>query len=407
MRLDADGLTTETQEQIRELHAAAFKAIFGVNMKTNVDSQMGQLLTKLAETDALVQQAALALYRSIDPNGAPGRALDARLALTGSVRKGATRSSVAGLLSASQACVVPDGSLIRKTADGSLWELTSGDITFPAGDLSDQEGTFTALDSAPIVANAGTDWEVVTVIVGWDAFANPADDATVGRDREQDGPARRTRLLELYSQGQGPLAAITGAVSRVDGVVGVRTYHNPDTAPVDSDGIPFKAFNVVLETTPATPTVETRQAIADVIWSAMTAGGEAFGTDYAETVVDSEGTDQPIGFDLVSEQTILIEIDLVTSTAEASTTPNITDIVTAEVLATAVAEHGVPGRDVLALDYSGIVYAMLEAGTITGVDGVVVRLAIDPDAPAGVTKLDVGIREKADFDSTGVTVIEV
>ena len=406
MRLDEDGLTTETQAEIREDLVARLEAQFGVNVKTKAASQLGQIINILTELDALTQQRGLAVYRSFDPNGATYRALDARLALTGSVRKGAKRSSVEGKLTFSDPHDdAPNGMLIKNTADASLWELTSG--TIPGNGAEVVDATFTAVDTGPKEVNAGTTWEVVTVVAGLISFTNPTDDADIGRLREACGTARKRRLTELYAQGQGPLATIQGAVSKVEGVVSVRVYHNPSTDPVDSDGIPWKAFNVVVETTPSTPTTATRDAIFEAIWGAMGAGGEAYGTDYTGTVVDSEGVDQPVAFDVVDSVDIVLEIDLVTSTAEATVTPNITDVVAAKVLEVALADHKVPGRDVLALDYQGVVYDMLEAGEVSGVDGVTVRMAIDPASPAAVTKLAISIREKADFDSSHITVAEV
>ncbi len=50
---------------------------------------------------------------------------------------------------------------------------------------------------------------------------------------------------------------------------------------------------------------------------------------------------------------------------------------------------------------------MLAAGTIAGVDGVVVKLGFDPPGtPTPVTKLNVGIRERASFDAARITVTE-
>ncbi len=405
MRLDDDGLTTETQAQIRQNLIDRLEAQFGVGVKTSAKSQLGQIINILSECDALTQQQAAAVYRSFDPNGAQNRALDARLALTGSVRDGAQRSSVAGLVASTLGCTVTNGAVIKNTTDDTLWELTNGPLTIAPGGT--KAAIFTALEAGPKEANAGTTWTMVTIIANWDNFTNPTDDATIGRLREPDGTARKRRLTELHAQGQGPLATIQGAVSKVTGVVSVRAYHNPATSPTDSDGIPFKAFNVVAETTPSTPTTTIKEAIFEAIWTAMTAGGEAYGTDYTGTVTDSEGVDQPVAFDVVTNKDIKLEVDLVTSTAEGAVTPNITDVVAAEILAVATADHTLGGRDVLALDYQGIVYDMIEAGEISGVDGVDVRMSLSPAAATAVTKLSIGIREKADFDSSNITVAEV
>lgn len=404
LELTSEGLLTQTQQEIADELAAKIRATFGDNTKTSADSIMGQLINIIAELRAIDQQVLLAVYRSFDPNGAIGIALDRLLTLTGSTRLGALISVVEGLAEFSGAGQLTDGDLIRNDDNDTLWQVING--PFVAGGPGSIAATFQAVDTGPILANAGTTWSIVTVVVNFLGFTNPTDDADIGRNQESDAAARQRRLLELFTQGDGPLAPIAGAVSKVDGVIGVNAYHNPSVNPVDSDGIPFKAFNVVVQTQPAVPTGALQQLIFDAIFSATGAGGEAFGTDFAGTSIDTEGIAHQIAFDVVTVQDMVIEMDLVTSTSENPITPNIESIVAAQVIETAQAQYELVGRDVLALDFKGIVQVMLEAGTISGVDDVIVRMAIDPAPPALVAKVAIGIREITDFDSGNLTVIQ-
>jgi len=405
--LDGDGLSVPTQQARVDRLAARLRSTFGPNLRTDAKSIAGQIVNIFCEELSLDDQALLAAYRSMDPDGAAGRQLDARVGLTGTVREGATSSAVEGLLTWSGLGTAPLGHRIRNEANQTIWELTSGAVT-PSGPYPEAiAATYTCQQTGPVSAGAGTTWTVVDVVAGLDGFTNPTDDANLGQDRETDAETRRRRKVELFSQGQGPLVAIRSVVSKVDGVLSVRVYHNPTASPADSNGIPFKAFNVVVETDPPTPTPALQQAIAQAIWSALGAGGQAYGTDYTVTIVDSEGVNQQVSFDVVDEVDIVIELDLVTSTSENPITPNLSDIVAAQILAVALAEHEEVGRDVLALDYQGVVHDMLEAGSISGVDAVDVRLAIDPASPAAVAKLAIGARQKADFDSANISVTEV
>lgn len=401
--LNETGLQTETQTEIRAKLVSRLKATFGVNLRTSTQSIMGQIVNILSEMMAYDQQTLLAVYRSFDPNGAMGAALDARLALTGNVRLGATHSTVEGFVELSGAETVPNGMRILNEDNGTLWELISGDIVGTTGSYA---ATFQAVDTGPIEAAAGTTWSNVTVLANVVGFTNPTDDAEIGRDREPDGDARKRRLIELFSQGQGPLGAIRSVVSQVDGVVSVQVYHNPTTSPADSNSIPFKAFNVVVETSPAVPTSDMQTAIANAIWSAMGAGGYAYGTDYSVLILDGEGQLQTVSFDVVSVSNIKLAINLVTSTSENLITPNIEDVVAERILAVAQANHEQVGRDVRALDYKGIVYDMLAAGEISGVDDVSVQMSIAPAAVAAVAKISIGVRSKADFDSANITVTQ-
>lgn len=406
IRLDENGLSIPTQEEnVAEL-VARLRARFGENLDVEpTESIMGQLIQELSELRSLDHQQFLSIYRSIDPNGAMGRALDARLALTGSARKGATHSFVHGVLTFSSAGTMNNGDLIRNDDNGTLWQLTDGPHT-SAGPWPEQiAAQMTAVDTGPILAQAGTTWSAVTAVTGLDGFTNPTDDANVGRDREADAAARTRRITELHKQGQGPLKAIQGVVSAVDGVVYARVYHNPSTSPVDADGIPFKAFNVVVETQPSTPTAAQQQAIFDAIWSATGAGGEAHGTDYVGTVIDSEGTAQPVAFDTIDDVDVNIEVDLITAGSEDPITPNLAAVVKERILEVAVAELAKHGRDTRRVDISGIIADMLDDGEISGPYDAVVRLSRGLDPVADVPRVEIGIREKPDFDSANITVL--
>lgn len=401
---DEFGLTVPTQQERRDRLAARLQSRFGTNLKIESTSIMGQIIDEVTELLADDDQALLALFVSIDPDGANGVPLDQRAALTGTVRNGATNSFVNGVLTFSAAGTMNNGDLIRNEDNGSLWELTDGPHAAAGPFPEEIAAQFTAVETGPILANAGTTWSLVTSVTGLDSFENATDDADPGRDQEEDPDLRTRRLVELFARGQGPLVAIRGAVSQVDGVVYARVWHNPTEQPVDADGIKFKAFRVVVETLPSTPTAGQQQAIWDAIWTAMGAGGEAWGTDYVGSTIDSEGTEQPVAFDTVDVKDIVVEVDLVTTGTEEPITPNIEDVVAARILSRANEDLEKVARDVKRIDIQGIVYDMLTSGEITGPYAVNVRMAIDPGSPASVDRLVMGQTDKPDFDSANITV---
>ena len=247
LALTAAGLQTQTQDQIVAEMVAKLRSTFGTNLNTSSTSIMGQLVNIVSELRSLDQQTLLAVYRSFDPNTAQGAALDRLATLTGSTRNGATSSVVQGFLTFSGIATVNDGDLIENTDNATQWQAINGPYTSAGPFPETIPATFQAVDTGPILANANTNWALVTVIAGLDGFANPADDAALGRDQETDPDFRARRQIELFSQNVGGLAAIRAVVSRVDGVETVRVYHNPNRQPTDSDGIPFKAFNVWLK----------------------------------------------------------------------------------------------------------------------------------------------------------------
>jgi hypothetical protein len=413
IQLTEDGLEVQTQTEINDEVSAALRAqpLLGPNVHLDpTESVLGQVVGVVVELEALTQQAMASLHRSMDRGGAIGRPLDARVGLTGTTRKGRTKSQVDGLLTFTGAATVPNLARYKHVDTNTIWEVTDGPHTRVGAGT--EAATLTAIDSGTLEAAAASDWTNVTIIANVTGFTNPSEAAIKGRVREVDEQVRRRSQRELYSQGQGPLAAIEGAVLKVDGVVNARCYHNPSTSPTDSDGIPFKAINVVVETSPSTPTVDQQQAIGEAIFSALGGGGEAYGTDYTVDVVDAEGTVHEVSFDVVTNVDIWIEIDLVTSTSEVAVSPQIDEVVADAVLALALEEHTVAGRDVKTIDYSGEASRLLALGLIgdpagiTGVDGVAVRVGLS-DPPAVTTKLSIGIRSKPSFDAARITVQEI
>ncbi len=403
LQLTTSGLETQTQEEIVAELSAKIRATFGNNTNTNPSSIMGQLINIVSEFRALDQQVLLSVYRSFDPNSAIGVALDRLAALTGSVRKGATRSVVEGLLTFSGAGTVNDGDIIENADTGSQWQAFGG--PYVAAGPGDIPASFESVDFGPVLANAGTTWNLVTIVPNLVGFANPVDDAALGRTQETDPDFRVRRQVELYSQNVGGLAAIRSTVSRVEGVETVRVYHNPQTQPVDADGIPFKAFNVVVETQPTPPPAALQQSIADAIFSATGAGGEAFGTDYNLTVTDVEGNPQPnIRFDLVDQVPIFINITASTIGTEQPISTNLGQVIADEVLARARADFSDIGRNQLGFEYVGIVFDLQNSGEISGVVSVTVELSRVSAAGPFVDPVEIDVRERPRFESSQISV---
>ena len=420
------GLIIDTQEEIRLALIARLEAVLGP-LNTDPRSNIGQIVNVFAELRAVDQQALLAVYRSFDPGAAEGPALDARAALTGSTRRGESFSSVAGEVKFTGPGVLAEGALIRHTALDTAWELLAT-VVAPAPGL--YPATFRAVNPGPLEAKAGTAWTSVTIVANYAGFANPTDDATLGELTEGDPSFRRRRALEIYSQNTGPLAAIEGVVSKVSiaegRVTSVRAYHNPKIKPADSDGIPFKAFNVVLETDPPLPIPQVAgpipplaQAIADAIWKATGAGGEAYGTSYGQvqaiTVIDAEGQAQDGGgFDVVKRVNVYIDVDISTETdpEDGPVIPEQPDdmaaVVRSAVAGEAASSFTQLGRNARSLDHAGTINSLIRSGQLSGVASAVVGVSLAAplpgDPPNSALTANITIRQRADYNSGAIRV---
>ena len=396
------GVTTDTQEEVRAELVSKLQATFGVNVNTTTSSNFGQLTNILSEYRATAQQAALAIAASFDPDSATGVLLDQRAALTGTTRKGATQSDVTGVLTFSAAGTVSDGDLISNSATGTQWAAINGPYVIgAAGDIA---ATFQAVDTGPLAAAGGTAWTLVTAVPNLTGFAN-TEDAVLGRDEETDPDFRRRRRTELYSQGIGFKAAISAVASRVDGVDTVRTYHNPSTQPADADGIPFKAFNVVFETTPTVPGTALQVSICEAILSATGAGGQAYGTDYTQIVLDSEGQSQPISFDTITLVPIYVSVTVSTTGTEQVVSEGMAEVIEAQTLETANTTLNNINQDQYSYTYLGIVAALQAEGSITGATSVTIgisRVSLADAISGGSDPVAIGKRERPSFSSANI-----
>src|SRR5690606_36568433 len=128
---------------------------------------------------------------------------------------------------------------------GTTWETVDGPYVFAiAGSAS---ATLRALEVGPNVAQAGDTWTATMSVANLTGFTNTVEDADLGALEETNPDFRRRRVLELFARGNGPTATISAVVSKLKEVRSVRTHHNPRTQPVDSDGIPWKATNTVVD----------------------------------------------------------------------------------------------------------------------------------------------------------------
>lgn len=405
---DANGLATQSREEIRAEVLARLQAKFGNTLNvTTMESVSSEFAEIHAELLSTYQQLVLRVVQSFDPNSATGVHLDQRAALTGSIRKPARKSTVQGVLAASGACEVPTGTTFRNDVYGTMWEVIDGPYVFAGA--GSQEATVRALEPGPKVAQAGDTWTPMVSIANLVGFTNPTEDADLGEATESDPAFRRRRLRELYARGVGPLASITGVVSQIAAVRSVRTYHNPATAPVDGDGIPFKATNVVVDLYVTPPSAETKQAIWNAILSATGAGGWAWASDdgYTGTAVDIEDNAHKIGFDVVAEMDVWLTVEVETG-GDGPVVPvdpaQMANLIRDRCVEAAQTLHTNPGEDFRALTYAGVVTALVSAGELSGLGSLVVKVGTT-SPPSLTTYVPVGIRQKINLDTSRCVVV--
>lgn len=403
------GLETQAQDEIQAEVLTRLQAEFGSTLNTSLQSVSGQWARIVAEILAGYQQQVLGLYQSIDPNSAEGVLLDQRAALTGSVRRGETHSTVAGVFTATGACVVPDGTTVRNDVYQTTWETTGGPYVFLVAGTLDAD--LRAVEPGPLVSFANGPWTITSPIVNLSSWTTPVEDATVGRLIESSPAFRARRIGELLAAGQGPLAAISGAVLRVPGVAWARAFHNPFENPVGTDpdrniGIPYKKFEVVVRFDEMPPSTELLTEISETIWQQSGAGVLSHGVNYSEVIIDSEGGGQTVQFSRIVEVDVYLQITVTTSNADEPILPYDPDDLADLLRSTCVARANVlkvPGRDFRAIDYVGAVTKLITDVEVSGL--VSVQCFVSNSLPViSANVVTISIRELADLDTGEVYV---
>jgi hypothetical protein len=394
LEFNDNGLSIETLAEIQAGIEAAYRQVFGNAINLQDRSVAQNEIGVYSAREAKVQNEMLDLFKGWRPFTSTGVSVDILFELRGQERLPATNSVIeSGVITGTPTTVIPNGKRIQLDATGEEVEIVDGPYTIPGGGtLSDVHAQ--AVNTGPLEfpATVATGWTITTPVVGWDTFANTAD-AEIGRNTETDPEMKARGIRELASGGRATLPAITANVSQVDGVTFARTYENT-TLVTDGDGIPGKAINVVCEG-------GTDAAVAEEIFLSKPAGIQSYGTDVTETVVDDEGNSHTISFDRTGSINIYIKIVLTTSTSE-ETFPSTGE----DQVETAVLDYGNNfmngvGQDVLSYKLIGAI----EDAEIPGIDAI--ALDVDTSSPASGSKVAIGIRDRADYDSLRVAISQV
>lgn len=391
IQLTPAGLQTDTFEEILAEIQTDFRAAYGAAIATRVGSTAGQMQRLIALRVHEQHEALLALYQALAASGAEGVLLDRILDLVGVARKPAAYAEVYGTATGTPGTSIPDGTRISVgSPQAYVFQVADGPYTIGGG------GTVSGVhlvaeEVGPADVSGLGAWAILDTVFGFDSF----DDDTqpiVGQLAATDAEYRTAGTTERYRRASGSLDAIEAAVALVDGVTYVRAWHNVTADPVDADGIPLHAINVVAQGGAAAD-------IARAIWDSGPAGHLFYGTDESEAVIDNENTAHVVSFDRVATIPIWVDVVLTTSTSEESPPDGLAALV-ADLLVAYATESWDIGTDVLAHRLAGAL-----AG-LAGVDAVAVTTSLD-GVTYDATKKPISIREQAELTIARVSVSEV
>jgi len=246
---------------------------------------------------------------------------------------------------------------------------------------SDEDGFTSALEVTGGTANTALGFSTARVV----GSPYNALDATPGTNLETDAAFRQRREQLLRATGQGTLEAIIARVIEVEDVVQVFGFENT-TLVTDSDGLPGKAFEIVVSG-------GADADIAEAIWNAKPAGILSFGTTTVQ-VTDSQGVDHDISFSRPTLLNMWCDYDV---TANADEFPvDGEDQIKAAVVA--LGDLLQIGEDV---SYAKFGCAPFD---VTGVTDITLFELSDFTPPTGLVTFVVASRELAVFDTSRINV---
>lgn len=394
--LTDQGVQVQTVSEILTEMEADARATVHPQLDVSATSPVGQLFGIWAEREMLLQQGVRAVASSFSPS-ATGQALANVALLTGTNKRGATKSTVSLTVTLTAGTTLPAGSRVNVDGDTNAIFETMASVTNGAGITADVAAQAQAVTAGPVRAASGSLTVINTPVSGWVAATN-AFDATVGLDIESDVELRTRREEELRVQGSTVISAIVADVQEVDGVLQARGFENK-TLSMDSDGLPGKSFEIVVwdGVSPQASNNEVAQAIFDGAPAGILSAQSGLGTAASGTAIDDEGADQAVLFSRALQKTLYITYAVVVDDAY----PVDGDVQLKAAVVTALNAILGVGEDVVATKLYAPAYS------ITGVVDVIgVALNFTP-APVTTSNLVVGAREIAVPDTSRITVIQV
>lgn len=251
--IDANGLQIKTRQEIIDelLNGTAgypgLLAIYGSGINIAPNSPDGQLLYLLAQVAVDMEELIAQVNAMFDPDQAVGTILDARCAINGVIRQGATYTIQNVEVTVTGALTLPglDTSNPFTVADsnGNQFQLITSHSFGGAGTTS---LAFQAAVVGAVLTTIGTIVNIVTPQTGVASVNNPAAATTVGTNQESDASLRIRRQQSVSLPSKGFLQGLLGALLDIKGVKQAIVLENI-TNTTDGNGIPGHSIWAIVD----------------------------------------------------------------------------------------------------------------------------------------------------------------
>lgn len=329
--------TSTTKAEVQ----AEFKTALGEDIDLTDSTPQGLMISdEVIARDSVARNNAT-LANQINPDLSGGVFLDALMALTGSKRSIATRSTVTATLSGVSGVTVPSGTNVATDPAGDIFVLQAA-VTLPGN------GSFVSQSYGAIPAAAGTLTKIVDAVLGWETITN-ASDAVLGSPTQSDQAARILRRNTLAAQGSSLAEAITSALFDPDQCPGVKSlFFRENVADITQtiDGVTMVPHSIYVCVDGGVD-----QDIADAIRKKKSGGCNWNGTTSVLSTDSYSGQSYSVKFDRPNEISIRIRV-----TASNATASEIKTAIVNFIAGSQDGESGfVVGQDVSPFEISGAI----------------------------------------------------
>ncbi len=342
--LDATGFTVKLLTEILTEIQTTQKNRIDAALDVSSEKALGQLNGVFSEREAFLWELVRVAMSAFDPDQAEGYLLEALSALTGTVRRPASRSLVPISVNLDAGVTLPTGSKANVSGQPTkIFRTTAPIVATLAGDYT---GQMEAEVTGPVAADSGTLTQITVAVAGWNSVTNTTD-ASLGRVVDSDKILRERRAEELSRAGSGTPDAIRADLLEIDGVEKVTVFENL-TDYTDSSGVPPHSIEVLVYDG-VSPAIA-NNVIAQAIWDTK-APTRTYG-NASGTAIDSEGVSQTVYF---SRPTTVDVWVIAVVDGEGVIPANAVDLLKAQ-LVTAGNLALQPGVDVIALALKAILF---------------------------------------------------
>lgn len=307
--LTAEGITTETREELLARYTAKYKEIYGDDINLDSNTPDGQMMNFQIQEVLDLEDFVVTVYNSMDPDQARGRVLDQRCAINGVIRKGGTYTitpitlvnsasvNLYGLDQENDENAQPVYTISDNA--GTLWLLIDTVLGLAAGS---HVLSFRAAEIGEQLTTPNTINVPVTIVLGVTSVNNPTVATTVGTNQQTDASLRVFRLQSVSRASQGFLPSLYAELLAIDGVNAVKILENTTNTTDDND-IPGHTIWVIVSGSPD------EDEVAQAIYTKRNAGAGMKG-EQVVYVDQPNDVPFPIRFDYAGFQNVFAKVKI-------------------------------------------------------------------------------------------------